>query len=266
MEAEPIPSDNAPVGTADLEVQLEGFAGPIDLLLHLAREQKVDLAKISILKLAEQYIAYIDAAHDLRLEVAADYLVMGAWLAYLKSRMLLPKHEQPKDEPTADELAAALAWQLKRLEAMQKASASLMTLPQVNVNVFLRGQPDGIIQLRKHKVEAELFDLLSAYGSIKKRTTPAPQLRMAPMELFSIEEATLRLREMLGHVPDWTTLEHFLPLNDRSTVRGRSALASTLIATLELAKSGLIQVRQEERYGPIYLRRQENPIEVANDQ
>lgn len=256
------------VGEADLLVNLEGYAGPIDLLLHLAREQKVDLAKISILKLAEQYIAYIEQAQGLRLEVAADYLVMAAWLAYLKSRLLLPKLEQPSDEPTADELAQALAWQLRRLEAMQKASKDLMELPQVGVTVFLRGAPSNIISIRKNKIEAEMYDVLSAYGAIKKRTTEkATSLRIAPMDLFSIEEATERLREMLGHMPEWTTLQNFLPNGAGRGLRGRSAIAATLIASLELAKEGLLEVRQEENFGPIYLRRRkEEVVEVANDQ
>jgi len=252
------------MGEATLLVDLEGFAGPIDLLLHLAREQKVDLAKISILKLTEQYLKYIDEAQGLRLEIAADYLVMAAWLAYLKSRLLLPVHEQPKDEPTAEQLADALAWQLRRLEAMQKAATDMLALPQVGINIMLRGMPDGIISIRKNKVEAEIFDVLSAYAAIKKRTAEPQSMRMAPMELFSIEEAVERLRNALGHIPEWTTFSDFLPKGPHAMLVGRSAIAATLIASLELAKEGLLEVRQDSSYGPIYLRRSQFQ-EAAND-
>jgi segregation and condensation protein A len=247
------------IGDALLVVALEGFEGPIDLLLHLARDQKLDLAKISILKLAEQYLVFIEQARELRLEIAADYLVMAAWLAYLKSRLLLPKQERGQDEePTGEELAAALAWQMRRLEAMQKAANDLMALPQKGVHVFGRGSEDGALEtVVHHQPTATIYDLLAAYARIKKRTEKPAAMRFTPMELHSIEEAVERLRNMLGHMPDWTTLGSFLPRGLQGGVVGRSAIAATLIASLELAKQGLIEVRQDTGFGPIWLRRAE---------
>lgn len=247
---------NTEDGEALLVLSLDGFEGPIDLLLHLARDQKLDLAKISILKLAEQYLAFIEQARELRLEVAADYLVMAAWLAYLKSRLLLPKNERvAEDEPTGEELAAALAWQLKRLESMQKAAASLMALPQAGVHTFRRGSPEGLQNVVREQPTAAIYDLLTAYAAIKKRTEKPAAMRFAPMDLYSIEEAVQRLRGMLGHMPDWTTITSFLPRGRKDGLMGRSAIASTLIASLELAKQGLMEVRQDTQYGPIFVRR-----------
>jgi segregation and condensation protein A len=248
------------VGNALLVVNLEGFDGPIDLLLHLAREQKVDLAKLSMVKLADQYLAYIAQAQGLRLEVAADYLVMAAWLAYLKSRLLLPKHETQEEEPTGEELAAALAWQLRRLEAMQKAAGNLLSLPQLGVNSFIHGMPEGLVTIKHAKAEGEIYDLMAAYAAIKKRTEKPKAMQFAPMELFSIEEAVERLRASLGAMPEWTTLQAFLPTGRHKGLIGKSALAATLIASLELAKQGLIEVRQEQNFGPIYLRQSRLPV------
>lgn len=247
----------AEAGEASLVVSLGSFEGPIDLLLHLARDQKVDLAQISILQLVEQYLVYIDQAHQLRLEVAADYLVMAAWLAYLKSRLLLPKQEQAAEEAmSGDELAAVLAWQIRRLEAMQKAAADLIALPQMGYNTFVRGmRDDGLVRITHEQPTATIYDLMSAYADIKRRTDKPPMMKFAKMELFSIEEAVERLRAVLGEMPTWTTLANFLPREKLTGVRGRSALAATLIASLELAKQGLIEVRQDTRYGPIFLRR-----------
>lgn len=246
----------APEGEALLVLSLEGFEGPIDLLLHLARDQKLDLARISILKLAEQYLAFIEQARELRLEVAADYLVMAAWLAYLKSRMLLPKHERSaEDEPTGEELAAALAWQLKRLESMQKAAKDLLSLPQAGIHTFTRPAPEGLSTVTRDQPSAEIYDLLAAYAAIKKRTEKPPALRFAAMDLYSIEEAIERLRAMIGHMPDWTTITSFLPRGRQDGLMGRSAIASTLIASLELAKQGLLEVRQDQNYAPIFVRR-----------
>lgn len=246
----------APEGEALLVLSLEGFEGPIDLLLHLARDQKLDLARISILKLAEQYLAFIEQARELRLEVAADYLVMAAWLAYLKSRMLLPKHERSaEDEPTGEELAAALAWQLKRLESMQKAARDLLSLPQAGIHTFTRPAPEGLVTVTRDQPSAEIYDLLAAYAAIKKRTEKPPALRFAAMDLYSIEEAIERLRAMIGHMPDWTTINSFLPRGRQDGLMGRSAIASTLLASLELAKQGLLEVRQDQNYAPIFVRR-----------
>lgn len=259
VEATPAqqPTEATEAGEASLVVSLGSFEGPIDLLLHLARDQKVDLAQISILQLVEQYLAYIDQAHQLRLEVAADYLVMAAWLAYLKSRLLLPKQEQAAEEAmSGDELAAVLAWQIRRLEAMQKAAADLIALPQMGYNTFARGmRDDGLVRITHEQPTATIYDLMSAYADIKRRTDKPPMMKFARMELFSIEEAVERLRGVLGEMPTWTTLANFLPREKLTGVRGRSALAATLIASLELAKQGMIEVRQDTRYGPIFLRR-----------
>lgn len=257
MPAQQQPADAAEGGEASLVVSLGSFEGPIDLLLHLARDQKVDLAQISILQLVEQYLAFIDQAHQLRLEVAADYLVMAAWLAYLKSRLLLPKQEQAAEEAmSGDELAAVLAWQIRRLEAMQKAAADLIALPQMGYNTFARGmRDDGLVRITHEQPTATIYDLMSAYADIKRRTDKPPMMKFAKMELFSIEEAVERLRGVLGEMPTWTTLANFLPREKLTGVRGRSALAATLIASLELAKQGMIEVRQDTRYGPIFLRR-----------
>lgn len=245
------------VGEALLVLALDGFQGPIDLLLHLARDQKVDLAKISMVRLAEQYLTYIEEAKELKLEVAADYLVMAAWLTYLKSRLLLPKHEQAKeDEPTGEELAAALAWQMRRLEAMQKAANDLMALPQLGYNSFHRGMPEGLRTVTREQGSCEIYDLMAAYAAIKRRTEKPAALHLAPMELFSIEEAVDRLRGSLGFMPEWTMLQSFLPSYNRANkLMGRSAVAATLIASLELAKQGLIEVRQDSNFAPIFLRR-----------
>lgn len=258
-------------GEAMLVVNLDGFDGPIDLLLHLARDQKVDLAKISMVKLADQYLAYVEQAQHLRLEIAADYLVMAAWLAYLKSRLLLPKHETKDEEPSGEQMAAALAWQLRRLESMQQAAAKLMALPQLGVNTFANGSPQGLVSITHQKASAEIYDLMAAYASIKKRTDKPAAMKMAPMELFSIEEAVVRLREALGVMPQWTSLQSFLPRGHHKGVVARSAIASTFIASLELAKQGLLEVRQESNFGPIWVRSRSEEsraafnAEISND-
>lgn len=263
-EDTPVMSTEA-VGEALLVLALDGFQGPIDLLLHLAKDQKVDLARISMVRLAEQYIAYIENARELRLEIAADYLVMAAWLTYLKSRLLLPKQERAApEEPSGEELAAALAWQMRRLEAMQKATADLMALPQLGVNSFTRGAPEGLRTVTRETATAEIYDLMAAYAAIKRRTEKPAALQMAAMELFSIEEAVERMRASLGHMPDWTTLQDFLPAYNRANkLMGRSAIAATLIASLELAKQGLLEVRQEKNYAPIYLRRARSHLNLV---
>ncbi len=256
-----LPPTEEAVGEALLVLALDGFQGPIDLLLHLAKDQKVDLAKISMVRLADQYLNYIETAKELKLEVAADYLVMAAWLAYLKSRLLLPKQERPtENEPTGEELAAALAWQMRRLEAMQKAARDLMALPQLGVNSFTRGAPEGLRTITRETATCEIYDLMSAYATIKRRTEKPAALQMAKMELFSIEEAVERMRNSLGFMPEWTTLQNFLPAyNKANKLQGRSAIAATLIASLELAKQGLIEVRQERNYAPIFLRSARRP-------
>jgi segregation and condensation protein A len=236
-----------------LVVDVEGYEGPLDLLLALARHQKVDLAKISILALADQYLRFIEQARKLRLELAADYLVMAAWLAYLKSRLLLP--EPPAgEEPSGQEMADALQWQLRRLEAMQEAGVRLMARPQLGKDIFARGLPEGVVVVRRAVWDVKLYDLLSAYGH-QVRPKDADTYQIEPMQFFSVVEAAERLGRMLGIAIDWQTLEAFLPAGLTDPSRRRSALASTFVAGLQLAKDGQLELRQTERFGPIYLRK-----------
>jgi segregation and condensation protein A len=242
----------SPRGEA-LVLSIDGFEGPIDLLLTLAREQKVDLHKISILALAEQYLAYIAAAKHLRLEIAADYLVMAAWLAYLKSRLLLPEDEQPDDGPTAEELAELLAFQLRRLEAMREAGVHLMARPQLGRDVFARGEPEGLPNVTRPVFEVTLFDLLKAYGEHKQRGKDAV-LHIEPTGYYSMDDALQRLSDMFGRLVDWTTLVTFLPPELRDDMSVRSAVASMFAAALEMTRSGRVRLRQEQMFGPIFLK------------
>jgi len=243
---------NPPPFSAHLVVDLEGYEGPIDVLLSLAREQKVDLKKISILRLADQYLAFIAAARNLKLEIAADYLVMAAWLAYLKSRLLLP---QPPGvgEPTADELAAALAHRLLRLEAMQQAGSQLFARPLLGRDVFRRGAPEGLPRKFIPLYDTSIYELLKAYGAGRERQDSAV-LHIATAELYSMDDALQRLSRVVGHVPEWRTLMSFLPARLGDALVRRSAVASTFAASLELVRSGKIQLRQEIAFGPIFMR------------
>ena len=245
------PAEGVP-GDSELIVHLDGFEGPIDLLLTLARDQKVDLTKISILGLAEQYLSFIEAAQRLRLEIAADYLVMAAWLAYLKSRLLLPSGEGD-EEPTGSELAAALSYQLQRLEAMRNAAETLFARPLLGRDVFARGAPEGIRVTTRSVYEATLFELLQAYGATQRRRKPAP-LRIEQMELFSMDDALGRLSQVLGKVPDWSALSSFLPGGLEDDLVRRSAVAATFAASLELVRSGQAEIRQDQLFGPIFFR------------
>ena len=238
-----------------LLLYLGDFDGPIDMLLALARDQKVDLTKISILALATQYLDFIEKARALRLEVAADYLVMAAWLAYLKSRLLIPQEENKQAEPSAQDLADALQFQLRRLEAMRKVANDLFNLPRLGFNVFGRGEPEGLRTEYIAKYDMTFYDLLKAYGDIKQRQSNSVY-KLNPVKLFSVEEAIDRVTNMLGGIPkEWVSLFMFLPggLNDR--IVKRSAVASTFGGALEMAKRGLIQIQQEKNYGPIYIRK-----------
>jgi segregation and condensation protein A len=250
-------------GVGDLFLKLNTFEGPIDLLLMLAREQKVDLAQISVLALAEQYLAFVNEARTLRLEIAADYLVMAAWLAYLKSRLLLPT--PPKAEgPSAVELAEALAFQLKRLEAMQKACAMLQDLPQEGRGFVFRAMREPDIKNIVPVYYLGLYDLLKAVKAPLQRNNQA-EYRIVPTRLFSMEEARERMKKMIGFMPQWSELSVFMPdewedmvLHDEASGNNevvlRSALASTFAASLELAKQGQLEIRQDGNFGPIYLR------------
>ena len=237
---------------AELVVDLEGYEGPIDVLLTLAREQKVDITKISILRLADQYLAFIAAARRLSLEIAADYLVMAAWLAYLKSRLLLPQPAEA-EEPSGEEMAAALAYQLQRLEAMQKAGQSLFARDLLGRDVFGRGAPEGLPRVVVPIYEATLYDLLKAYGEGRSRGE-AGVLHIEAPELYSMDDALLRFERLLGRMPDWRTLASFLPRGLAPGLVQRSAIAATFAASLELVRSGKLQIRQDAAFGPIYLR------------
>ncbi len=247
--------DQTPVPEgAALVLNLEGFEGPIDLLLTLARDQKVDLTKISILALAEQYLSFIQEARRLQLEIAADYLVMAAWLAYLKSRLLLPEPESDDDEPTGEEMAAALQFQLQRLEAMRESGQKLFAGNLLGRDLFARGQPEGFGTVTKARYTMSLFELLQGYGAIQRRGKVEP-LHIDPPDLYSMDDALERLGRALGQIADWTTLSSFLPEDLTDSLVRRSALASTFAASLEMARSGKLAVRQDQVFGPIYLRR-----------
>lgn len=249
-----MPEDFAPEIDAEaLVVAVDGFEGPLDLLLTLARGQKVDLLKISILQLAEGYLAFVAEARRMRIELAADYLVMAAWLAFLKSRLLLPKQAR-EEGPSAEEMAARLAWRLQRLEAVRRAAARLMDQPRLGRDHFARGAAEGSAPVARTDWRATLPDLLKAYAAIKTRAAYQPlHMRRAPV--LALEEAFARLREMLGLAHDWGTLAVFLPPDWMGgPERRRSAVASTFAATLELAKRGMVELRQDAPFAPLWLR------------
>ncbi|MFN4282762.1 MAG: segregation and condensation protein A [Alphaproteobacteria bacterium] len=255
-ESQPVDQQavDALVTESQLLVDLDGFEGPIDVLLALARDQKVDLTKISILQLADQYLAFVARARSVRLELAADYLVMAAWLAYLKSRLLLPVSEVPDEEPTGAEMAAALAFQLRRLEAMQDAGARLFARSLLGRDVFARGAPEKVEVVSDIHYETKLYELLRAYGDIRNKTEAAAPLEIAQAELYSVEVALERLREHLGRMPDWKTLMSFLPPGLHDSLVMRSAIAATFVASLEMVREGKLQIRQSGHFQEIFLR------------
>jgi segregation and condensation protein A len=242
-----------------LSVDVEGFEGPLDLLLALARTQKVDLARISVLALAEQYLAFIAEAQRIRLELAADYLVMAAWLAFLKSRLLLPREEKPDEEPEASELAARLAFRLQRLDAMRNAAAQLFTRKRLGIEIFARGMPEGARTIRERSYSAEIYDLLKAYAEQRKRTVVRRAHVVERRVVWSIKDARQRLEKLVGTTPpeSWVQLDFFLEQFLPAPELGRTALASSFGATLEMAREGLIEIRQDAPFAPIYMRRRE---------
>jgi len=242
----------APAGDGMLLLDLDGYEGPIDVLLQLAREQKVDLTRISILALADQYLEFVRQARKLHLEIAADYLVMAAWLAYLKSRLLLPEPDD-EEEPSGAEMAAALKFQLQRLEAMQNAGQRLMDRPQLGVALFPRGAPEPLEVVPTTVYQVTLYELLKAYAQNAVRSQ-ASQLRIAPLNLYSVEDALQRLRSLIGDTPDWRSLFTFLPTDLLDDLQRRSAVASTFAASLEMAREGKLHIRQDGLFGPIFLR------------
>ncbi len=236
---------------AALYLELDGWEGPLDLLLDLARRQKVDLRQISILALVDQYLVYIERAAALRLEVAADYLVMAAWLAYLKSALLLPKEEQ--EDPSPEELALRLQLRLQRLGAMRDAAARLLGRDRVGRDVFLRGAPEGLRVDKVNAWQCDWYSLVYAYGQVKLRTEPVVHM-VRDRLVMTLDSALDRLAAMLGVNLDWMELRDFLPANVDLRLR-RSALASSFVAALELARLGKAELRQEDAFGPLHLRR-----------
>jgi len=255
--------DRAIAPEHQLVLSLGGFEGPIDLLLTLARDQKLDLMHISILALADQYLVFIESARDFQLEIAADYLVMAAWLAYLKSKLLLPK-EETEEALSAEEMAEALKFQLLRLEAMQEAGKKIFELPRRGIDFFPRGQTEGLPVTYRSVYDVSLYDLLRAYARQHKDKNVGA-LEIEPFDLYSIDDAIARLREILPNVPDWTTLGSFLPKGVREPLMRRSAVSTTLIAVLELVRQGKADIRQDGgAFSPIFIKPANRPV-AAND-
>ena len=236
-------------------VDVEGFEGPLDLLLALARTNKLDLTKISMLALTEQYLEFIATLRDLRLEIAADYLVMAAWLAYLKSRLLLPD-EEDDEEPSGEELAALLAFRLRRLGAMRDAVAQLMTRKRLGVDFFARGMPEGIRLFRTSEYEANVYDLLKSYTERRQRASTR-SIQFSERKVWSIKEARARLEAVLGVSFDWAPIDALLAeyVGDEET--RATALASSFGASLELAREGEVELKQAEAFAPLYMRRRQ---------
>jgi len=240
-----------------LVVDVEGYEGPLDLLLALARQQKVDLAKISILALADQYLVFIEAARKIRLELAADYLVMAAWLAYLKSRLLLP--EPPTaDGPSAEEMATALANRLRRLEAIREASNRLMTRPQLQREIFPRGQPESIAEIRHPKYTATLYDLLTAYAA-QRQSRVLTSVHLARRTVWSLSEARASLERLVGIAEDWSRLDEYLLSYVADPAQKATVFASSFAAALELVREGSMDLNQKEAFAPLYFRKRPPP-------
>jgi segregation and condensation protein A len=253
----PIASEEA------LVVSVDGFEGPLDLLLVLARDQKVDLAKISVLQLAEQYLEFVERVKSRSLEVAADYLVMAAWLAYLKSRLLLPQPANVEGEPTALELAARLRWRLQRLEAMREAAARLVARDRLGRDVFARGAPEPVNVIKLRTQRDTLYDLLTAYSAQRLKRARGSTYRPVHAPVLLIEEARQRLERMLGRIGNWNALSNLLPAEWSYGDRRRSAVASTLLACLELARDGRIVLRQLQPFEEVYVKDRGSQMEAA---
>ena len=251
----------APLPSEALVVDIDGFAGPLDILLALARTQKVDLAHISIVALVDQYLAFIANARNMRLEIAADYLVMAAWLAFLKSRLLIPREAKTGDEASAEEMARRLAFRLMRLDAMRRAAAQLMTRKRLGRDVFARGLPEGVKTIRETSHTAEIYDLLRAYADQRRRTIKVGHVVKA-RKVWSIKEARARLERIVGEaMGSWVQLDlflgHYLPMvavDYQGTPDCKTMLASSFGATLEMTREGLIDLIQEAPFAPIHIR------------
>ena len=253
----------APSSDHRLVLDVDGFAGPIDVLLTLAREQKVDLTQISILELADQYLAWVVKLRQANLELAADYLVMAAWLAYLKSLLLLPTSTDD-EEPTGEEMAAALQFQLLRLESMQQAGEKLLGRDQLGQDFFPRGNPEKFGYNLNSAFEASIYDLLKAYGEHTHRSN-VRTLRIELSDLYSTDDGLKWLTKMLGSMPDWTSLLQFLPAEIKGDLVSRSMVASALSAALQLTKQGELKIRQTETFGTVYVRVARNASEFGGD-
>ncbi|MGN7291389.1 segregation and condensation protein A [Rhizobium sp. SAFR-030] len=238
-----------------LVIDVGGFEGPLDLLLHLARTQKVDLARISVLALAEQYLQFVDSARRVRIELAADYLVMAAWLAYLKSKLLIPQQVRQEDGPSGEELAATLAFRLKRLEAMREAATRLVNRNRLGRDVFARGAPEHIPERSGAPFEANLYDLLNAYANLRQRQA-VTHVTIERRKVWSLVEARQMLTAMLGEIGDWTALQHYL-LDYLPPAERVTATASAFAASLELVREGRLEMRQDGVFQPLYMRRSE---------
>lgn len=267
--ADPFDAPERLAPSADIDaliVNLDVYEGPLDVLLDLARSQRVDLRKISLIRLVDQYLEFISAARARSLELAADYLVMASWLTFLKSKLLIPTPDDGSGEPTADEMAARLAFQLQRLEAMRVASEKLFRLPQFAVDFFPRGTPEGVRVLKTPLWQAELFELLQAYA--RQRVAAVDRTyKIDPPKVFSIEEARARIERMLGSIPEWTELAKIAP-SAGVDAPSSSVVASSFNAALEFAKNGAIEIRQLGAFEPIYVRQRKDgaqPREVRND-
>ncbi|MEE9434812.1 MAG: ScpA family protein [Sphingorhabdus sp.] len=234
-----------------LTIDIDGWEGPLDILLALARNQKVDLRQISILELVEQYLSFIEDARDLKLELAADYLVMAAWLTYLKSALLLPKDAEA--DPSPEELALRLQLRLERLNAMRESGARLLARDRIGRDVFGRGNPEGLRMVKKRAWSCGYFDLITAYGQVKARTQPALHV-VKKRQVMTLEEALERVSAMVGQTIEWTDIRAFLPVDANLSLR-RSALASSFLAALELAKQGAIELQQDDSFAPLMIRK-----------
>ncbi len=252
----PAPSSGPEAAPADaMVVRLEGFEGPLDLLLDLARGQKVDLARISILSLVDQYLAMIEGATRVRLELAADWLVMAAWLTWLKSRLLLPAGSAAAEE--GEQAAEVLAARLRDLQAIRLAAAWLAVRPVLGQDVFARGMPEDLTETDRSRLALDLPGLMRAYLLALRRGGGNRQYRPPPVNVWTVKDALARLLALVGSLPDWTDLERLLPDDAATPLQRRAAMASTLMAGLEMARDGQLRLRQAEQFGPILLRRSE---------
>lgn len=254
FEADAAPGGAAPAAEAFV-LRLESYEGPIDLLLDQARQQKVDLTQISILALADQYLAFIEQARRLKLELAAEYLVMAAYLAWLKSRLLLPAPVDD-DAPSGEELAETLAFRLRRLEAMRIAAGRLMARSRLGTDVFARGRPEPLAPIVRPVWQASLYDLLSAFADrYRRRRRAETALAVEASRLYSMDQALERMTALLADVPDWATLSRFVPPGLGDPLTARSATAAAFTAALELCRSGRVRLRQDAVFAPLYLKR-----------